>query len=60
MKFEIINSKGKTVMHTECAECIPEKEVLTLMSKAEYKFKLDGKITPIKKLNEIIKEIGND
>ena len=59
MKFEVINDKNKTVMSTDSPSCIPDKGTLDSISKAGYKFKLDGKITTIKKLNEQLKEIGN-
>lgn len=57
MKFEVINDKNKTVMRTPSPHCIPDKDILTLMSKAGYKFKLDGRIITIKKLNEMLKEL---
>lgn len=52
MKFEIINQEGKTVMQTEFAECIPDKEIINSMMKNKYKFKIDGKITTKKKIDE--------
>lgn len=57
MKFEVVNDKNKTVMNTTSPSCIPDKGILTSMSKAGYKFKLDGKLITIKKLNEKLKEI---
>ena len=57
MKFEIINDKNKVVMNTTYTCCIPNKDILTLMSKTGYKFKLDGKAITIKKLNEKLKEV---
>ena len=59
MKFEVINDRNKTVMHTSSPSCIPDKDILTSMSKAGYKFKLDGKAITIKKLNEKLKEVCN-
>jgi histidinol phosphatase-like PHP family hydrolase len=59
MNFEIINDKNKVVMHTTDTTCIPDKDVLNLMLKAGYKFKLNGKATTIKKLNEQLKEIDD-
>ena len=59
MKFEVINDRNKTVMHTSSPSCIPDKDILTSMSKAGYKFKLDGKTVTIKKLNEKLKEIAD-
>lgn len=55
MKFEVINDKNKVVMHTEHLSCIPDKDTLNSMSKAGYKFKLDGKMLSNKALNELIK-----
>ena len=60
MKFEVVNDKNKAVMSTESLSCIPNKDALNSMSKAGYKFKLDGKAMTIKKLNEKLKEIGYD
>lgn len=60
MKFEVINDKNKTVMSTTSLSCIPNKNELNSMSKAGYKFKIDGKAITIKKLNEKLKEIVND
>ena len=59
MNFEIINDKNKVVMHTTDTTCIPEKDVLNLMSKAGYKFKLNGKTITTKKLNEQLKELDD-
>ena len=59
MNFEIINDKNKVVMHTTDTTCIPDKDVLNLMLKAGYKFKLNGKATTIKKLNEQLKELDD-
>ena len=60
MKFEVINDKNKTVMSTTSLSCIPNENELNSMSKAGYKFKIDGKAITIKKLNEKLKEIVND
>lgn len=59
MKFEVVNDKNKTVMSTMSPSCVPDKEELNSISKAGYKFKLDGKAITIKKLNEQLKEINN-
>ena len=56
MKFEVVNDKSRVVMHTEYISCIPPKDILNSMSDSGYKFKLDGKIISIKKLNEYLKE----
>ena len=60
MKFEVVNNKNKTVMSTTSTSCIYDKDILNSMSKAGYKFKLDGKAISLKKLNEKLKEIIND
>ena len=59
MKFEVVNDKGVTVMQTTMKSCIPDEEQLSLMSKAGYKFKLDGKNVTMKKLKEFRKEESN-
>ena len=60
MEFEVINDKNKTVMRTETLSCIPDKEILSSMSKAGYRFRLNGKITSPKKLNEQIQNIRGE
>lgn len=52
MKFEIINRENKAVMYTHSISCIPDKNLLTYMSKAGYKFKIDGKATSVKMILE--------
>lgn len=59
MKFEVINDKSNTVMSTKSITCIPDKDMLSSLSKAGHRFKLDGKIITIKRLIEKIKEIDN-
>ena len=56
MKFEVVNDKNKVVMNTTSPGCIPSKDALSLMSKAGYKFKLNGKVVTIRKLYETLKE----
>lgn len=56
MKFEVVNDKGTTVMHTETKSCIPDKDELTVMSKAGYKFRIDGRNITVKKLVNDIKD----
>ena len=58
MEFEIINDKNKTVMRTETLSCIPDKEILSSMSKAGYRFRLNGKIMSSHKLNEHTQNIS--
>lgn len=60
MKFEVLNSKQKVVMHTTDISCIPSKDTLNAMLNAGYKFKLDDKAITIKKLNEQLKEVVDD
>ena len=60
MKFEVINDNNKVVMSTTATSCIPDKDAIDSMSKERYKFRLDGKIIIIKKLNEKLKEINNE
>ena len=57
MKFEVINDKNMIVMNTTSIYCIPDKEMLISMSKAGYRFRLDGKIITTKKLNDKLKGI---
>ena len=54
MKFEIINNNGKIVFNTMDESCLPTKGEINSMTKAGYKFKIDGKSTTKKKLEEII------
>ena len=53
MKFEVINDKNKTMYYTYNIKCIPNKEFLTSISNAGYKFKIDGKIASKKKVEEL-------
>lgn len=59
MKFEVVNDKNITVMSTTSWSCVYEKDTLSSISKAGYKFKLDGKLITLKKLCEKLKEINN-
>ena len=52
--FEILNSFGKRVFFTEYKECIPPKQQIENMSKAGYKFKIDGKNATKKKVLELL------
>lgn len=56
MKFEVVNRFGKTMASYMDYSCIPEKDVLESMYKAEYRFKLDGKNISLKKAKELLKE----
>ena len=55
MRFEVINDKNKTVMHTADAGCIPDENTLRSMHKAGYKFKIDGKSVVITKIKEYLR-----
>lgn len=46
-------------MQTTMKSCIPDEEQLSYMSKAGYKFKLEGKIVTLKKIKEYQKEKQN-
>lgn len=53
MKFQVINDKGVGVMATHYTSCMPDDVQLASMSKAGYKFKIDGKVASIKKVKEV-------
>lgn len=53
MKFQVINDKGIDVMETHFASCMPDDAQLASMSKAGYKFKINGKAASIKKVKEV-------
>lgn len=53
MKFQVMNDKGVGVMETHYASCMPDDAQLASMSKVRYKFKIDGKVTSIKKVKEV-------
>lgn len=55
MEFQVVNDKGVAVMVTEYISCIPNELQLASMSKAGYKFKIDGKAMSLKKLKEYVK-----
>ena len=55
MKFEVLNSIGKTVMQCSEVSCIPDNNQLSLMASAGYKFKIDNKIVNQSKVKEFIK-----
>ena len=54
IKFEIINGKGAVIMTTEHISCIPDSDKLHYMSKAGYKFRIDGKNASVKRINEAV------
>ena len=56
MLFEIYTEKGRRLFYTSSEECIPDKDILNSMSKAGYKFKLNGKQISLKNLEKQIRE----
>lgn len=54
MKFQIYGKDKKCKLVTESKSCIPDIDELKLMSKAGYKFKLDGKAVSLSKLKEVL------
>lgn len=54
MHFEVINDKGRVVMQTQYASCIPHKKQIIAMLKAGYKIRVDGKTMTKKKLEDLI------
>lgn len=56
MKFEVINPNGQVVLTTTSLNCIPEQNILEGMSRAGYKFRVDGKITTKKSIKETFYE----
>lgn len=59
MKFQAFNDRGACVMETQYASCIPTDEQLSFMSKAGYKFKIDGKTVSAKKIKELRKDFSD-
>ncbi len=53
MKFEVINQDKKVVMYCSSIECIPDEDEILSMTKAGYKFKIDGKIVSKKQIIEL-------
>lgn len=54
MKFEVINDKQKTVMQTTNIACVPNETEIKLMTKAGYKFRMNGKLIKKSDLQKII------
>lgn len=50
MKFEVITNKGIALMSCTTASCIPSLEQLKSISDAGHKFRINGKIMSIKKV----------
>lgn len=55
MKFEVFNSEKKRVFLTNDISCLPSKKEIISMSKAGYKFKIDGKATNKKEVEDMVK-----
>lgn len=53
MLFQVVNDRGVPIMVTEQKSCIPDDGELSAISKAGYKFKIDGKSASIKKVREV-------
>lgn len=51
MKFQVFGKDNQCKFVTESKSCIPKKKQLTNISKAGYKFKLDGKVISLSRLN---------
>lgn len=54
MKFQIVNPEGECVMVTEHAECLYDKETISDMNSAGYKFRIEGKLVPVAKFKEYL------
>ena len=50
MKFQVFRKDNKCKFITESKSCIPDKKQLTDISKAGFKFKLDGKVISLTRL----------
>ena len=55
MKFEIINDNKDIIFVTHQISCIPTQKQLDMMSKNNWKFRIDGKIATKKAMNELLK-----
>ena len=55
MIFEVVDIQGKPVMTTQYPLHIPHNTILSSMEKNGYKFKIDGKIIPKKKIESFVK-----
>ena len=55
MKFQVFGKDNQCRFVTESKSCIPCVEELTHISKAGYKFKLDGKSVSLSRLKEELK-----
>lgn len=55
MKFQVFGRDNQCKFVTEHKSCIPCRQELTHISKAGYKFKLDGKLVSLSRLKEELK-----
>ena len=55
MKFQVFGKDNQCRFVTESKSCIPSVQELTHISKAGYKFKLDGKSVSLSRLKEDLK-----
>lgn len=55
MKFQVFGKDNQCRFVTESKNCIPDIKELTAISKAGYKFKLDGKVVSLSRLKEELK-----
>ena len=54
MYFETINRDGRAMMSTTFISCLPDIKGIESMSKAGYKFRINGKMVSKRKLIEFI------
>ena len=58
MKFEVFDDKKIRKYWCKSKKCLPKIAEIAAMTKAGYKFKIDGKIASKKKVEELINEKG--
>lgn len=58
-KFEVVNNNGVSFMSCYSIDLLPDDRQLTSLSRAGYKFRVDGKILSLKKIKEL-KENNNE
>lgn len=56
MRFEVFNQLGDRVMWTEDVAAIPSEAQLKQITAAQYKIKLDGKLTTINAVMQLRSE----
>ena len=55
MKFQVFGKDNQCRFVTESKSCIPNIKELTAISKAGFKFKLDGKVVSLARLKDELK-----